>query len=463
MGKKAGPPPPKKPEGFPEKPGSAFQEFVREHQGEGKNAKDLYAAYEALDNEEKEDRKQRANQKMTEYQQAIVDFQKTPEYKRYVAASNAYRKRKALGDAKARFLKNEPKKPVSAYFLFLSEIRPKLAAENPDIKGLAEMQKKIAETWGGLSADERQGWQNKQKEAQSEYEEQMREFKETEQYKMYMKVANRFNKKPKVIKKGGKTKIVKKGPLPPAAPANMPKKPMSAFFLFCAEQRGSGENKSPRELNAAWIALGAEGQKTMHDKVADQTRQYEEDFKEFQKTLEGKKYLRAKAAFEKKKRVDVAKKRFLGGETGEAPKKPPGSYYLFVQEKRNTLPAGGHRELGKQIHELWQAASAEEKKVFEDKHEALKEQYEKDLQEYKASSGYKKYAKSLSSIHGGGVKAKAAKAKKSQAKAKAKSKAKASKKGKSKNNAKDDSSSDSDSDVMGSDSDDSSSSDSDSD
>lgn len=46
--------------------------------------------------------------------------------------------------------------------------------------------------------------------------------------------------------------------------------------------------------------MGAEGQKKYVDELKQMQKDYEAKFKEFQKTVEGKKYLRLKAAFDKK-------------------------------------------------------------------------------------------------------------------------------------------------------------------
>lgn len=73
------------------------------------------------------------------------------------------------------------------------------------------------------------------------------------------------------------------------------------------------------------------------------------------------------------------------------PKKPQASYFLFINEKRESI----QKELGctdlpkvaKRAGELWKSLSEEDKKPYETKHKALKEQFEKDMEEFTKNGG----------------------------------------------------------------------------
>jgi len=73
------------------------------------------------------------------------------------------------------------------------------------------------------------------------------------------------------------------------------------------------------------------------------------------------------------------------------PKKPQASYFLFINEKRESI----QKELGckdlpkvaKRAGELWKSLSEEDKKPYEAKHKALKEQFEKDMEEFTKNGG----------------------------------------------------------------------------
>jgi hypothetical protein len=49
---------------------------------------------------------------------------------------------------------NAPKKPLPAYFLFCGDMRPKVQADNPDLK-VSEIAKKIGELWAAASDKEK--------------------------------------------------------------------------------------------------------------------------------------------------------------------------------------------------------------------------------------------------------------------------------------------------------------------
>merc|ERR1712187_1025790 len=144
---------------------------------------------------------------------------------------------------------------------------------------------------------------------------------------------------------GGKGKAKGKSagnsPLPPP-PANLPKPPANAYFMFGSYIRSQpGGPKGLKEVQQAWVQLGAEGQKKYIEQAEEAKKKFEEDMAAFRKTVEGKKYLRLKQGAEKKITLQKAKKRFLGGENAmEEPKRPPSPYFLFLQEKGSQFGDG---------------------------------------------------------------------------------------------------------------------------
>uniref|UniRef100_A0A7S1WEU3 HMG box domain-containing protein n=1 Tax=Alexandrium catenella TaxID=2925 RepID=A0A7S1WEU3_ALECA len=454
-------PAPKKPEGLPPKPLDAFKAYCKEMAGQGKALGDLAKMFKELPEESQQERRKQFQEQMDEYQQKTAEFDKTPDGRKYSAACASYAKRKRLVLAKIKFLKDEPKRPANAFSLFCVAKRPEIATEFPDLKGLGPVQGKLGEMWKDLSAEDRAEWTEKEFKAKEEYDEKLAEFQKTPEYKKYSAIVSRLTKKPGVKKAQKKTGVA----LPPA-PSNLPKKPASGFFLYLSSQKAAGNSVNIAKGTESWRELGAEGQKKYQDEAAALLVQYEKDMKEFTKSVDGKKYLRLRAAADKKGRLMKAKTRFLGSDDApKEPKRPPSAYFIFVQETRSTLPSGKISEVAKQLTELWNNQTAEQKQAFQEKAAALKEQYDKDMAEYKNSANFKKYDKAIKNIN-----------KKRGAKPKAAVKAaKAAKAGRGRGGGggrgrggkaappSKAAGSDSDSDVMGSDEDDSSSSDSDSD
>ena len=105
-----------------------------------------------------------------------------------------------------------------------------------------------------------------------------------------------------------------------------------------------------------------------------------------------------KAAMEEvarmKMKAEKTAKKFRGKKG--FPQKPTvqmSSYFLFVQEKRATLPASTKVcEVAMQRTEMWTKATLEGKKVYDDKAKAAEEEYEKAMVEYRDSDGFKMFS-----------------------------------------------------------------------
>eukprot|EP00933_Yihiella_yeosuensis_P022710 TRINITY_DN17832_c0_g1_i1.p1 TRINITY_DN17832_c0_g1~~TRINITY_DN17832_c0_g1_i1.p1 ORF type:complete len:1215 (-),score=478.94 TRINITY_DN17832_c0_g1_i1:131-3775(-) len=448
---------PKKPEGMPKKPPDAMKLFMQEQAGQGKGLGELAKMFREISAEERARLVEAAKEKQADYQKAMDDFNKSEEGKKYNKEVKIASKRKRLADAKFKFLEDEPKKPVIALMIFASEKRGQIAAAHPEVKGKAVLGK-VAEVYKNLPDEEKQVYIDKEKEGRVAYNQAMEEFKKSANYKKYQAAVSKINSSgPKAKGKGKGSSSKVSGP---PVPANMPKKPPNGMMLFAASKRAEGISMGLSDQGKAWRELGAEGQKPFVDEAKEKNNEYEKAMREFRASAEGKKYLRLQEGLNKKKRGDIAKKKLL--DTADAPKepqRPPSAYQLFVQEKRSGMN-GKAADIAKELTAMWTGLTAEEKKVFSDKFDEAKKEYEKAMVAYKANPAVKKYEAAMRAIH---------KTKKTKPKPKpkaAKKPAKVAKKapGKAAPKKKAAADSDSDSDVMGSDdSSNSSSSDSDSD
>jgi len=467
---KAGPKPPKKPEGMPEKPLGAFKVFVKDMAGQGKDLSALSKAWAEVPEDEKKERMEKAEEAEKKYNEDLQEYNKTDAGKKYQKDLASHAKRARISSARARYMKDAPKKPATAQSFFFSEKRSEVMKENPDLKGLGPVQTKLSELWKELSEEDKKVWQDKEEEAKKEYNEKLEAFHSSPGYKKFKAMTSGGGQGK------GKSKAKAKkssGPAPPEPPANFPKKPAQAFFLFRSKTSGS-----PKEVHAKWLALGAEGQAEFNKEAKEKSEQYDKDMKEFQRSAEGKKYLRLKAAYEKKIRESKIRERFLGGsDAPKEPKRPQTAYFLFVADKRadvvKELGTAKLSEVASKLTQLWGSLEKEEKESYENKAKELKKEYDVAMEQYRTNDNVKKLDKALAGLKKSGKskpkqKAKAVKAKAKPAAKKAAAGRGGGGKGKGRGRgaaAKDDESkkgSDSDSDVMGSDSD-SSSSDSDSD
>jgi len=443
---------PKKPAGHPEKPMSAFKLYMKGQIGQGKDLATMNRGYAELSAEERAKFEAEAKEADEKYQAELAEFNKTEAGKKYQRSLVSFDKRKKLGDAKAKYLGDAPSKPDNALTLFSREKRAEVAKDS-SIKGIGGVTRKVYEMFKELSAEEKEVWQEKEREANKEYEEKLKEFQNSALFKRYKAVEQKMSGK----SGGGGAKAKAKSALPPApdVPPGMPKKPPMSFFLFKMENKGN-----PKEVHSTWMNLGAPGQEEWNKKYKDKVVEYEKEMKEFMKTADGKKYTRLKVAFDKKVAEKKAKDKYLGGDSvPKEPKRPQSAYFLFVSVKRPSvveeLGTAKFAEVSAAVTKKWNDADADEKKVFEEKAKAAKEEYDQAMKEYRSSDAVKRYDRAMNTLK-----------KKPKGKPKAKANVKvAATRGapKAKAGAAAKAASDSDSDVMGSDSSNSSSSDSDSD
>ncbi|MBN3311766.1 SSRP1 protein, partial [Atractosteus spatula] len=71
-----------------------------------------------------------------------------------------------------------PKRPMSAYMLWLNASRERIKAENPGIS-VTEISKRAGEMWKSLGKDKKEEWEQKAGEAKRNYEKALKEYKES--------------------------------------------------------------------------------------------------------------------------------------------------------------------------------------------------------------------------------------------------------------------------------------------
>merc|ERR1719506_3496370 len=371
--------------------------------------------FAALDEEEKKRDLSEADERNAKYKADLEAFDKSAEGRKYRLQMLSFTKRRRLEELKKKFLVDQPSgRAPTAIFMFMNGMRPKVQAENPDLKGLGPIQTKLAQMWGSLSADDKKEWLDKAAEEKVEYDKKVAEFQSTENYKKYLRLsrgvmgmrAGKGKATAKVAKGKGKAKA--SGPAMPTKPENMPVPPKSGFQMFGEEHRSGGGAAGLKEVGKAWVTLGAEGQKKYIEKAAAAQKQYEEDMRKFRTTVEGKKYLREKEQAERKAKLSRAKERYLK-ETKE-PKKPLSAYFIYLSKKSGEPmlhPDGktfSFKERSDALTKGWKEMQPEEKAKYEDQAKAAKDKYDQEMVEYKNTSGYKSYQRIMNTVTGAGAK-----------------------------------------------------------
>ncbi|XP_073433527.1 high mobility group protein B2 [Dendrobates tinctorius] len=153
---------------------------------------------------------------------------------------------------------NKPRGKMSSYAYFVQTCREEHKKKHPDSSvNFAEFSKKCSERWKTMSAKEKGKFEDMAKGDKARYEREMK------------------NYVPSKTEKGGKKK---KDP-------NAPKRPPSAFFLFCSEHRPQIKSENPglsigdaaKKLGEMWSEQSPKDKQPFEQKAAKLKEKYEKD------------------------------------------------------------------------------------------------------------------------------------------------------------------------------------------
>lgn len=154
--------------------------------------------------------------------------------------------------------KGDPKKPrgkMSSYAFFVQTCREEHKKKHPDASvNFSEFSKKCSERWKTMSAKEKGKFEDMAKADKARYEREMKTY----------------------IPPKGETKKKFKDP-------NAPKRPPSAFFLFCSEYRPKIKGEHPglsigdvaKKLGEMWNNTAADDKQPYEKKAAKLKEKYE--------------------------------------------------------------------------------------------------------------------------------------------------------------------------------------------
>jgi len=145
---------------------------------------------------------------------------------------------------------NAPKKPLSAYFLFSQEERLKVKGENPDMS-ITEVAKELGKRWATIDPVAKQSYEAKYQESRKLYDAEMSHYKPQKK---------------------------KKDP-------NAPKQPLSAYFIFSAEERLKVKEGNPnysicdvaKELGRRWADMDPALKQQYQARAEEERQKYDVD------------------------------------------------------------------------------------------------------------------------------------------------------------------------------------------
>ncbi|CAN6444341.1 unnamed protein product [Victoria cruziana] len=204
-------------------------------------------------------------------QTEIKKLQKLKEFKPNVALPTSKSEDKQK-DKKEKKVKKE-KKPCSAYILWSKEQWSQVKSENPGAE-FKEISNILGSKWKGLSSEEKKPYEDRCQADKQAYQqivgkekrenEAMKLLMEQQKQRIAMDLLEQYLQFKQEADKGAKKKGKEKDPL-------KPKKPLSAFFLYCNERRAALAPPNNNVLEVAKI-LGEEWK----NKTEEEKAPYEE-------------------------------------------------------------------------------------------------------------------------------------------------------------------------------------------
>ncbi|KAI4537228.1 hypothetical protein MG293_012091 [Ovis ammon polii] len=148
---------------------------------------------------------------------------------------------------------NAPKRPMSAYMLWLNASREKIKSDHPGIS-VTDLSKKAGEIWKGMSKEKKEEWDRKAEEARREYEKAMKEYeggrgepsKRAQRPLPSCSPRDKSKKKKKVKVKTEKKSTPSRGSSSKSSSRQLSESFKSKEFVS-SDESSSGENKSKKK------------------------------------------------------------------------------------------------------------------------------------------------------------------------------------------------------------------------
>eukprot|EP01122_Echinamoeba_exundans_P013371 TRINITY_DN5831_c0_g2_i1.p1 TRINITY_DN5831_c0_g2~~TRINITY_DN5831_c0_g2_i1.p1 ORF type:complete len:346 (+),score=92.56 TRINITY_DN5831_c0_g2_i1:96-1133(+) len=216
---------------------------------------------------------------------------------------------------------------------------------------------------------------------------------------------------PKKRKAPAKKRVVAKKSARPKRPADAPKRPMSAYMIFCSDRRDQFRQSMPtatfvdiaKAMGEAWMKMSAEEKEVYQRKAAEAAEQYRKamdayegaqetklplfDSKEDKKNADKKTPVKkVESSSEEDSGDDEDKKPRKQKRDPSAPKRPMTPYLIFAIDNRASIlkenPELRIMEVSRTLAERWKGMADAEKMPYVEKALADKVRYEKEMAVY---------------------------------------------------------------------------------
>ncbi|XP_023522074.1 high mobility group B protein 6-like [Cucurbita pepo subsp. pepo] len=314
---------------------------------------------------------------------------------------------------------SEKKRPSPPYILWCKDQWNEIKKENPEAE-FKEISNILGAKWKSVTAEEKKPYEERYQAEKEAYlqitskekreTEAMKLLEEEQKQKTAMELLDQYLQFKEEAEKDNKKKKKERDPL-------KPKQPMSAFFLFSNERRGSlfAENKNVLEVakitGEEWKNMTEEQRGPYEEMAKKKKEKYMQEMeiykqkkeeeaanlkKEEEEQMKLQKHealllLKKKEKTEtiiKKTKEERQKKRKEGKKNVDPnkPKKPASSYILFSKEARKVImeekPGVNNSTVNALISVKWKELSEGERKMWNDKAAEAMEAYKKEVEEY---------------------------------------------------------------------------------
>jgi hypothetical protein len=181
--------------------------------------------------------------------------------------------------------------------------------------------------------------------------------------------------------------------------SNAPKRPLSAYILFCKDHRDEIKNKNPNfKITEITVALGE-----MWKNVSDKKRKEYQEMADSDKTRYAEEMADYTPPTKEENETKSRRTRTKKEKNESKPKRAPSAYIIFCQEMRSTVkeeyPNIGPKEITQKLGELWRELDAETKAELQAKAKQTtisKTQTKKEVEKSKKASTKKTTKKAVS-------------------------------------------------------------------
>lgn len=235
----------------------------------------------------------------------------------------------------------KPKNPRTAFFLFGAEHRQKLMENNPKMK-VTDVARELGVLWKQCDENTKSKYVAAAENDKQRYEEEVRKFKEAGGDPVSLKRKTSASRRKQMELEASKSRKIKD--------PNAPKKPQSAFLLFCKENRSSIVQNNPqmkfgdigRNLSIMWKNTDESTRKKYEELAVQEKSCYVTKLQEYKSSQP--------AVPEKKP-------------------KPATAFIIFGKDVRPQIkqqnPSISFADMGREISARWKSLDPESKKRYE--------------------------------------------------------------------------------------------------